>query len=234
MIEIRSIASSSRANAYHITDGRTPLLIECGVRFKELQKAMKFNLSSLAGCLISHEHQDHARSIKDIQKAGIDIYMSLGTAKALNLSGHRLHIMKPLETFKIDSWTILPFSTIHDAAEPLGFMLKSGNEKLVFITDSAYIKYRFNNLTHLMIEANYCQKTLQKNIESGLISIAQKHRLLRSHFSIENVADMLRANDLSKLKEVWLLHLSEDNSDAEYMKRVVQGITGKPVYVSEV
>lgn len=235
MIEIRSIASSSRANAYTVTDGRTPLLIEAGVRFKELQKAMKFNLSSLAGCLVSHEHQDHARSIKDLLKAGVDCYMSPGTANALNLYAlhHRLYTAKAKELFTLDSWTILPFDTIHDAEEPMGFLLASGNEKLLFATDTAYLKYRFQGITHLMIECNYIDEVLERNVQEGLVSPAQKHRLLRSHFSLKNVADMLRANDLSKLKETWLLHLSGDNSDAERMKRVVQGITGKPVYIPE-
>lgn len=233
MIEIRSIASSSRANAYTVTDGRTSILIECGVRFKELRKAMEFNLSSLAGCLITHDHQDHSRSVKDLLKAGVDCYMSEGTVKALNLSGHRLHTIRAKKSFKIGSWTILPFDTVHDADEPLGFFMESGYEKLLFITDSAYVKYRFVSITHLMIECNYIDEVLERNVQEGLVSPAQKHRLLRSHFSLKNLVDMLKANDLSKLKEVWLLHLSGNNSDAEKMKQVVQGITGKPVYIPE-
>lgn len=233
MIEITSFASSSRANAYYITDGRTSLLIEAGVRFKDLQRAMKFNLSSLAGCLVTHEHQDHSRSVKDLIKAGMDCYMSYATAEALGVHGHRMHIVKARQGFTIGSWSIMPFDTIHDAEEPLGFFMESGYEKLLFITDSAYVKYRFVSITHLMIECNYIDEVLERNVQEGFVSPAQKHRLLRSHFSLKNVTDMLRANDLSKLKETWLLHLSGDNSDAEQMKRIVQGITGKPVYVPE-
>ncbi len=60
----------------------------------------------------------------------------------------------------------------------------------------------------------------------------KKSRLLQSHFGLDNVKDMLRANDLSKLREVWLLHLSDSNSDADRFKREVQEITGTVVQVA--
>ena len=65
MFRFVPFASSSSANAYLIQSGDSaPLLIECGIRFKELMKAMDYELSSLAGCLITHAHMDHARSAK--------------------------------------------------------------------------------------------------------------------------------------------------------------------------
>ena len=44
--------------------------------------------------------------------------------------------------------------------------------------------------------------------------------------------DFLRANDLSRVKEIHLLHLSDENSNAERFKREIQEISGKPVYVA--
>jgi DNA-binding transcriptional MerR regulator len=58
-----------------------------------------------------------------------------------------------------------------------------------------------------------------------------KKRLLRLHFSLENVKEFLRANDLSKVQEIWLLHLSDNNSDEERFKREIMELTGKVVYV---
>ena len=56
--------------------------------------------------------------------------------------------------------------------------------------------------------------------------------VLRSHFSLENVKEFLQANDLSKVQEIWLLHLSDGNSDAERFKREIQELTGKVVYIA--
>lgn len=231
MIEIKPLASSSKANAYLISDGKTPLLIECGIRFAELRKACNFQLSSLAGCLLSHEHMDHAKASKDLIKAGIDIYTSQSTAKALNLSGHRLHIIRAMQQFTIGIWKILPFDTCHDAAEPFGFLLSNGKEKILFITDTAYIKYKFNGINYLLLECNYQEAILNQNIKNGSVSYVMKKRLLHSHFSLKNVVEFLKANDLSKLKEIYLLHLSDGNSNAEEVKKKVQGIIGKPVYI---
>jgi len=231
MIEITPLASSSKANAYLISDGKTPLLLECGIRFTELRKACNFRLSSMAGCLLSHSHQDHAKSAKDLIKAGIDIYTSQGTAEALSLSGHRLHIVKAEAPFKINSWMVYAYNTIHDAPEPLEFLLMSGGNRIRFITDTAYTKYQIAGITHLMIEINYQDEILDQNIKDGKVPYVMKKRLLHSHLSLKNACEFLRANDLSRLKAVYLLHLSDGNSNAEEIKKTVQGITGKQTYI---
>ena len=159
--------------------------------------------------------------------------MSQGTAEALGLSGHRLHIIKAKQQFRIGTWAILPFETQHDAQEPLGFLLANQDgEKLLYATDTYYIRYRFQGLTHIMIEANYCMDILKRNVEAETVPKALKNRLLKSHFSLENVKRFLQANDLSRVQEIWLLHLSNGNSDAERFKREVMELTGKPVYIA--
>jgi phosphoribosyl 1,2-cyclic phosphodiesterase len=166
-------------------------------------------------------------------RAGIDCYMSRGTAEALGLSGHRLHIIKAKQQFKIGTWTMLPFETQHDAAEPLGFLLANQDgDKLLYATDTFYIRYRFSGLTHIMIEANYSLDILKRNVEAGAVPKELKSRILKSHFSLENVKKFLLANDLSKVQEIWLLHLSDGNSDAERFKHEIQALTGKPVYIA--
>jgi phosphoribosyl 1,2-cyclic phosphodiesterase len=176
---------------------------------------------------------DHSKAVKDIMRAGIDCYMSAGTAEALGISGHRLHIIKAKQQFKIGSWTILPFETQHDARDPLGFLLANQDgEKLLYATDTYFIRYRFQGLTHIMIETNYSMDILRANVEAGLVGPALKTRIMKSHFSLENVKKFLQANDLGKVQEIWLLHLSDNNSDCERFKREIQELTGKPVYVA--
>lgn len=233
MIDILPLASGSKGNCYRVTDGRTPLLLECGIPYKEIQKNLKFRVSEIAGCLVTHEHQDHCKAVRDLMKAGIDCYMSQGTADALKASGHRLHVIKAKQQFRIGTWTILPFDTQHDAAEPLGFLLANQDgEKCLYLSDTMYCKYRFHGLTHVAIECNYSLDILKRNVEAGAVPKELKSRILKSHFSLENVKEFLKANDLSKVQEIWLLHLSDGNSDAERFKREIQSLTGKPVYIA--
>ena len=77
MLDIRTIATGSSGNCYRITDGQSVLMIEAGIRFKQIQQGFDFALSSgLPGALISHEHLDHAKAVRDMMAAGVDCYMS--------------------------------------------------------------------------------------------------------------------------------------------------------------
>jgi phosphoribosyl 1,2-cyclic phosphodiesterase len=232
LIEIKALSSSSKGNCYCVSDGSTPLLLECGLPYKEIQRGLNFQMSTIAGCLVTHEHNDHCKSIKDVMKAGIDVYASNGTIEVLNISGHRIKPVVAKEQFQIGTWTILPFEVEHDVSEPIGFLLvNQQGEKLLFATDTFFIRYKFKGLTHLMIETNYSLEILNQNVAAGLIDKGRKKRLMRSHFNLENVKEFLKANDLSKVQEIWLLHLSDTNSDADLFKREIQELTGKVVFV---
>lgn len=232
MIEIKAFGSSSAGNCYYITDGSTPLLLEAGIKFKEVQRQLNFKTSNIAACLITHEHGDHCKSIKDVLKAGIDVYTSQGTSDALGITHYRIKPIQSKKQFQLGTWTILPFDVQHDVSEPLGFLLVNQvGEKLLFATDTYYIKYKFQGLTHVMVEANYSMKILNENILSGRTPAVMKKRLMRSHFSLENVKDFFNANDLSKVQEIWLLHLSDSNSNEEQFKRGIMELTGKMVFI---
>jgi phosphoribosyl 1,2-cyclic phosphodiesterase len=232
MIEVTALASSSKGNCYRVTDGKTPLLLEAGIRYRDIQKGFNFRMSEVAGCLITHEHGDHAKSLKEVMKAGINVYASQGTFDSLKLTSHRLKPVKAKEQFQLGTWTILPFDVQHDVSEPLGFMLANQvGEKLLFATDTYYIKYRFQGLTHIMVECNYSEDILDDNILNGRVPQVMKKRLIKSHFSLANVKDFLKANDLSKVREIWLLHLSDSNSNAKRFKREIMELTGKIVHV---
>ena len=235
-MEIKVIASSSSGNCYYVTDGVTPLLLECGIPFPKIQQATNFGISKLGGVLVTHEHKDHSKALVEMLRNGANVYCSAGTKQALKIPNHyRLHTVKPLEKFTIGTWQILPFDVQHDAAEPLGYLLISWvtGERLLFATDTYYIKYRFQGaLDYVMVECNYAMDILNHNIATGKINPLQKPRLLKSHFEIGNVKAFLRAQNLTQVKEIWLLHLSDGNSNEERFKREIMEITGCPVYIA--
>jgi phosphoribosyl 1,2-cyclic phosphodiesterase len=232
-MEIKAFASGSTGNGYYISDGETALLLECGITIRQLEIALKFNLSNISGCLVTHEHLDHSKCAGKLTAQGVDIYASAGTLGAINLTSHRAHTVKALSQFTIGSFAILPFDVQHDAAEPLGFLIQSRatGEKLLYFTDTYYLKYKFTGLTHIMGECNYEIGILNRKIEEGAVPAEMKGRLLRSHMSLDTFLNFLRANDLSDLRQVYLVHLSANNSNADYFKEQVQRVTGAEVYV---
>ncbi len=227
-------ASSSRGNCYLVDDGQTKVLLECGLSLKEIQRHLQHRLSDVAGMLLTHEHQDHAKAVTDLTRRGIDCYMTEGTAKALGASGHRIKLVEPRRQFSLGTLEVLPFETQHDAAAPVGYLIysRTTNDKLLYATDTYYIRYRFPRLNYIMVECNYAADILEANVKRGSVPEVLKKRLLTSHFSLDNVKEFLKANDLSQVREIWLLHLSDGNSDAERFKREIQELTGKPVYVA--
>lgn len=233
MINIKTLASGSKGNAYLIDDGVSQLLIECGIKYKDIQVALNFDTKRVVGCLLSHEHKDHSKGLKDVLRAGIDVFMSKGTAEAEGIKHHRINIVENKKQFKVGTFTILPFDVEHDVNEPFGFLIANEQgDKLLFATDTYYIKYKFTGLTHLMIECNYSQTILDDNINTGVVPQVMKRRLMQSHFSLENVIEFLKANDLSKVDEIHLLHLSDTNSNELEFKNKIQEVTGKRVVIA--
>jgi len=235
-MNLKVLGSSSSGNCYLLQTETDTLILECGVKYKEIQKALKFDFSMVCGCLITHEHKDHSRAIKEVALAGIDCYISMGTLKTMEtLNTHRLMPVISGMQFDVGDFTILPFDTEHDCAQPLGYLIyyKPTREKLIFATDTYFIRNRFSGLDYILCECNYCKDTLDANIEAGYISREMKNRLLESHFSLEHVKEFLSANDLSKVRKIVLLHLSYNNSDAERMVREITELTGKDTEIAE-
>jgi len=126
----------------------------------------------------------------------------------------------------------MPFDVQHDCVEPFGFLIVNGKSRVLFITDSAFSRYRFKEITHLIIEANYSEQILKDRLYRGEIDQFRVDRLIRSHMSIERVKELIGANCWPNLKEVWLIHMSNWNSSAELFKKEIQAITGVRVYVA--
>jgi phosphoribosyl 1,2-cyclic phosphodiesterase len=233
MLEFTPLASSSHGNAYIVDDGQTRLLLEAGLQAKRFRERAGFIMHKIDACFVSHEHQDHACGLRGIMQAGIDVYCSQGTIEALGLSGHRLHPVAPGQQVQIGTMLVVPFSVIHDAAEPLGFLVATrAGDKLLFATDTHYIPHRFNGLTHIAIEANFEASVLKENVAQGYVPAEVGKRLWDRHMSLQQVKKFLAANDLSKVQEIHLLHLSDQNSDAGRFQSEIERITGKPVYVA--
>lgn len=233
MITFTPYASSSKGNLYTADDGQSRIMIECGLPWREVRRALDFQTSGISGVLLTHHHLDHARSAEDAARAGIDIFASRATLTALGLTGHRFHVIEARSQFQLDTWAVMPFETVHEGeqGDTLGFLLASGGERLLFLTDSCYCPFRFAGLSVIAIECNYAADIMAENVKAGDVHPGLRRRIARSHMSLETVKEMLLANDLSQVKEIWLMHLSSGNSDERRFKNEIEETTGKPTYI---
>lgn len=235
MLGIRCLQSGSAGNSYAIDDGETVLLLEAGISDKKIVRGYGDILPRTAGCLISHEHIDHSRGAAGLSAFGVDLYASKGTLGVLGNFGrpYRCKALAPLKQTQIGSWIVLPFPTEHDAAEPMGFLLYSepAKEKVLFATDTHFIPYRFPGLTAMMVECNYSQPLLKKSVREGWVHPSLEKRLMQSHFSLEDCKAFLEASDLSRVHDIYLLHLSSQNGNRDLFRREAVKAAGVPVTV---
>lgn len=212
------LGSSSSGNGYILkSESGACLLIEAGVPLMEVKKALDFNLSGIAGCVVSHSHGDHSGYIKEYISAGLTVCNEYIENRPFNL----------------DEFRIMAFPVIHDVPCH-GFLIQHPESGLiVFITDTHYSPFKFPGVSHWLVEANYDQEILDNNILNGRIPQVVRNRIMKSHMSLQTCKELLEANDLTPAKNIVLLHLSDGNSNASAFKSEVEGLTGKPVFIAD-
>lgn len=231
-MELKVLGSCSRGNCYILESGTEALILEAGIPPKRVKVALGFNLSKVVGCLVTHEHGDHAKHAHDLGRLGITVYASRGTVEAIGAT-HRTEVLAPRVRHRLGGFTVLPFPVEHDVREPYGYLIhheEAGN--VLFATDTYYLRYTFAGLNNILLEANYALDILDEGVRRGTVHAAQRQRVLTSHMDIETCKEVLRANDLSAVNSIVLIHLSDSNSDADRFRREVAELTGKRVHIA--
>lgn len=234
MIKVKVFGSGSSGNSYLLDDGNSQLMIEAGISYKHVEVEMDFDFSKVQGMLISHEHTDHSKYIRSfVEHTSFPIYATQGTFDALELSGMNYVSIEPFTPVKAGSWVVTPFPVKHDAAEPVGFLIQNAaGEKLLYVTDTYFVKYRFKDIEYMLVEMNYSNAIASQNVKDGSLNYSLRNRILTSHFEMKNSLNFIKSNLSPTLKWVVLIHLSDKNSNEDLFKRRTQALTGVPVYVA--
>lgn len=212
-MKINIISSGSKGNAYIIEKNNTALLVECGVKLSEIQKAVGFDLLRIKACIVSHEHGDHSKAWKQVVGAGIPMYASAGTYDALKVGAEdRQNGLGHLSIRIVNDYRVACFKANHDAVQPLNFII----DDLLFITDNYKLQFDFSEFkfTCIMIEANYCEELIKGKADDFV-----NKRRFRSHMSFQTALLTLKTLDLSECKQIILIHLSNGYTDE---KRFIQ------------
>ncbi len=224
------LGSSSRGNGYVIQDDEEALIIEAGVSLAKAKQALGFNVSKVAGVLISHSHGDHAKYATDYQKV-FQLYTHKNVIDTVGLT--KVHELQPERNYRVGNFRVHPVPANHDVP-CYAFHIshpKLGN--LLFVTDSFMFEYSFDNLNHILIECNYVDKVINDNVENNITHYKVRDRVLMSHMELQTTIRTLSYQDLTKVDNIVLLHLSGDNSDPELMQRTVARQFGRPVAIAK-
>ncbi len=230
---LKCLGTGSSGNCYLLEASNGVLIIEAGISIIELKKALKFQLKQVIGCIISHEHRDHSRCLKDIIGCGIRVLALPEVFDSHNLSNRVFcKSVEPMHGYKVGSFKVFTLPVAHDVP-CVGFVIEHEEMgKLLFVTDTMMLEYRIPGLNHIMLEANYADDILQYNIDNGIVPSVMRDRLLHSHMELETAKGIIAANDMTNVNEVVLIHLSGNNSDSERFSREISAISGKPTYIA--
>lgn len=229
-MKLHVLGSSSLGNCYLLQSSDKILIIEAGIRFREIERAIDWQVNRIAGCLVSHEHGDHAKYVHNFSQRGIRVLSTKAVInKALNNKDRLYHF----QTYKLQGFTIIPFLLSHDV-ECFGFYIHHPEMGfLLFVTDTGKLSYKFAEIDHLLIEANYSDEILQQNVIKHDISNSQVTRLANTHLSIDKAVKWIKQANPKPLQTIVLLHLSNGNSNAEQFRQIMYEQTGLSAYVAE-
>lgn len=230
-MELVVIGSSSKGNCYLLRNDKETLVIECGLPFTEVQKALGYEIQGIVGALISHRHKDHAGYAKDFARRGITIMTNNDVISSLDSPARCF--CKPMRDkclYGVGGFRVMPFNVTHDVP-CFAFLIHHADiGNLLFVTDTCGFKYKLADINHIMIEANYADDILEENIQNGSVLPVQRTRLLKTHMELETTKRILSRLQGENLKDVMIIHLSSGNSDSERFSREIQQVTGLPTY----
>ena len=231
---LKVLASGSTGNSYLLSTSSEILIVEAGVRLLKVKEAIDFDLRGIVGCLCSHLHRDHSKYIKEYMNAGITLLANKETFEShgVPLDYFRARVIRDGRGYKMGGFKILPFPVVHDV-RCHGFIIDHPDSgRILFMTDTYMTEYTFPGLNHIIMEVNFSDDILEKNVTDGFIPPWLRPRLLQTHMELGTAIDIFRANNLSKVRNIILCHLSSGNSDEERFIRDVRETTGKQVYAA--
>ena len=210
---LKVLSSGSAGNSYILENDTEALIIEAGVSLREVKIALGFNIRKIAGVVISHSHGDHAKYISEYEKTGIPAYKPFEYRLPYDVYG---------------KFFIKDFELVHDVP-CFGFYISHPEIGiLIYASDTEYIKYRFKDINHVLVEANYSDDLVQKD------AVNREH-VLRGHMSLKTALEFISTNDNPALRNVVLLHLSDKNADsAEFLQKTKETVKyGADCYIAE-
>ena len=220
MFKICTIASSSKGNCSFISDGKTNILVDCGIKAPALEaffKSMDLSLNDISAVVITHEHVDHICGLKSLsKKCSPKIYCHEFVSRLIS---ERLNVSLNFENFDIDGFTIgdikvKPIKISHDAVCPFGYTFNEGNKSISYLTDLGVVTPNIidslKDSDMAIIESNHDERMLiQGNYPTML-----KKRVdgVMGHLSNDEAASLINELCSHNLKKVILAHLSENNN----------------------
>lgn len=185
-MKVTVLASGSKGNCIYIEGDDGALLVDAGISSRRIRSSVVDcggDISCVEGLCITHEHSDHIRGVDVFSRqCPMTVFGTGGTLagvkETLKSPGSAsLSRIIPGEAFDTGTFSVTPFSTSHDAADPTGFCISDGEVTIGVCTDTgmvttAMMEY-LSRCDALVLESNHCPVML----ENGPYPVFLKRRI---------------------------------------------------------
>ncbi len=211
------LGSGSAGNATIVKTDEMHILVDAGLSARQLlARAKQQGIEKFDAVLLTHEHSDHVKGLGVFLKSHpVPVYTTAQTAYILRQSGIAADwkTFEAGQRFSLGSFEIQSFSILHDAVDPVGYVLAHGTEKLGVLSDVGHVTHAvtaaLRELSVLFVEANYDDELLMADTKRPW-SIKQRISSRHGHLSNRQVVSLLEEIAHPALKKVILGHLSAD------------------------
>lgn len=211
-MQLKVVNTGSHGNCYVLESNGRKILLDLGVRWKDVQRAIDFDITSVDGALITHGHSDHSISVSQAVHNAIPCY---GNAEKCTLLPDRTWT-------DISGWKVLPIPIHHANNDGTdcpnqAFVIQRDRQRLLYMQDWQFCRYKLTNLriNHFVIGINYTEIPEGEN----------RDHVLHGHASLDTAKGFLLINMTDGMKSVIATHLSGSNADSEEIYQTLTDIT---------
>lgn len=229
-MQLKVLGTGSNGNCYALIDNLGQiLLLDVGIPISKIKIGINFKVSNIAGAIITHSHTDHSLSSKDLKRMGIHVFEPCSERDSVNFNC--IGVCEP--HYKVTSFALtdLKGNFVHTNSDstpcPIyGFLIEHKEcGKILYVTDCVLIKYRFNNLNHIILGVDYDTEEFDSD---G----AKKTHILGGHMNLDTAKGFISTSNSSALQNVILCHLSTTNSSPSKFKEQISAIVDCPVHIA--
>lgn len=190
MLTLKVLATGSSGNCYLLSTEKETLILDCGIRLKDIKKGLNYDISRIAGVVCSHSHKDHSLSLENFKNMGIKCFAPYEFGDV-----NTAHV-------KMGTFDITSFKLPHNGTHNSGFLIVVDDQKLLYMTDLEYCPYTFKKqqVNHILIECNYQEEFID------VLSPNYKHKI-KGHCSLDTCKNFVKASATDAIESVVLLHM---------------------------
>lgn len=233
-MELIVLGSGSSGNTAILRAGGTTVMIDAGLGPRKTMArltAAGIDPGQIDAILLTHEHGDHAGGLPALLRTiRCPVYATRLTAGEVRGQDPRnrdaeWRLFASGATFSLGSLEVTAFSVPHDAADPVGFTIRSAGTAIAVLTDLGHVNnsvlHHVTGVNCLFVEANHDEELLQRDTKRPF-SIKQRIRSPHGHLSNRSAADLAARSATAALRRVVLGHLSRDCNEPALAVSVVR------------